>query len=138
MYSRFAESQGWKMETKATGESGGGLFKDIVAEVSGDNVYGKLKYESGVHRVQWVPPSEGQGRVHTAKLLVAVIPESDDLTGSGSSSDNSAIRTYNFPQDRLVDHRVGLVFHELGLILEGKLDPIIQALAERESGQSED
>jgi protein subunit release factor A len=137
MYSRYAESQGWKMESKATGESGDGPLKEVVAEISGENVYSKLKYESGVHRVQWVLPMERQGRVFTSKLLVAVAPEGAPLDGTGASVDSKTIRTYNFPLDRLTDHRIGQTFHELHLVLDGRLDPIIRALAERDGGAAD-
>ena len=137
MYSRYAESLGWKMESKATDESGDGLHKEVVAEISGENVYSKLKFESGVHRVQWLPPMERQGRVFTSKLLVTVVPESAAPDGTGASVGSKTIRTYNIPLDQLTDHRIGLTFHELHLVLDGKLDPIIQALADRDGGAAD-
>ncbi len=134
MYTRYAESQGWRIELKTSGGSAWGPLKEVVALITGEDVYGKLKHESGVHRVQWVPPLEQQGRVFTSKVLVAVAPEADELAGTGASADTGTIRTYNFPQNRLTDHRVGLTWYELDLILDGKLDPIIQALAARQGG----
>ena len=79
MYSRFAEGQRWKMEVTATSESAVGGLKEVIALVSGDKVYSKLKYESGVHRVQRVPVTEQQGRVHTSAITVAILPEADEV-----------------------------------------------------------
>ena len=79
MYSRYAETQGWKMEVTSSSESSVGGLKEVIALVSGNKVYGKLKYESGVHRVQRVPVTEQQGRVHTSAITVAVLPEADEV-----------------------------------------------------------
>jgi peptide chain release factor 1 len=210
MYSRFAESQGWKVEISSISESSIGGYKEVIALINGDKVYSKLKYESGVHRVQRVPVTEQQGRVHTSAVTVAVLPEADEVevqidpkdiridtfcsSGPGGQSVNTTysavrithlptnlvvscqdeksqiknrakalrvlrsrlyelelekrqaqigaerrsmvgsgdrsekIRTYNFPQNRVSDHRIGLTLHQLDMIMEGRLDQIVDAL----------
>jgi len=210
MYSRYAESQRWRIEITSSSESPVGGVKEIIALVSGDRVYSKLKYESGVHRVQRVPVTEQQGRVHTSAVTVAVLPEADDVevkldpkdirvdtfcsSGPGGQSVNTTysavrithlptglvvscqdeksqiknrakaervlrsrlyeielakqqeqlgaerrsmvgtgdrsekIRTYNFPQNRVTDHRIGLTLHQLDIVMDGRLDPLIDAL----------
>ena len=210
MYTRFAESRRWKVEITSLSESAVGGLKEIIALVSGNRVYSQLKYESGVHRVQRVPETEQQGRVHTSAITVAVLPEADEVeinidekdlridtfcsSGPGGQSVNTTysavrithlptglvvscqdeksqiknrakglrvlrsrlyelelekqqekigaerrsmvgsgdrserIRTYNFPQNRVTDHRIGLTLHQLNLVMEGKLDPIVDAL----------
>jgi len=210
MYTRFAESRRWKVEITSLSESAVGGLKEIIGLVSGNRVYSQLKYESGVHRVQRVPETEQQGRVHTSAITVAVLPEADEVeinidekdlridtfcsSGPGGQSVNTTysavrithlptglvvscqdeksqiknrakglrvlrsrlyelelekqqekigaerrsmvgsgdrsekIRTYNFPQNRVTDHRIGLTLHQLNLVMEGKLDPIVDAL----------
>jgi peptide chain release factor 1 len=210
MYTRYAESQGWKVEVLNTSESGVGGLKEVIAMISGDKVYSRLKYESGVHRVQRVPATEQQGRVHTSAVTVAVLPEAEDVdikieakdlridtfcsSGPGGQSVNTTysavrithiptgtvvscqdeksqiknrekgmrvlrsrlyememqkqqealakerktmvgsgdrsekIRTYNFPQNRVTDHRIGFTMHQLQEFMDGKLQPMIEAL----------
>ncbi|HOM58002.1 MAG TPA: PCRF domain-containing protein, partial [Candidatus Latescibacteria bacterium] len=79
MYSRYAESKGWSLEVMSTSEASAGGLKEVIAQISGEGAYGRLKYESGVHRVQRVPATEAQGRIHTSTASVAVLPEADDV-----------------------------------------------------------
>ena len=210
MYNRYAETQKWKVEVLSTSESGIGGLKEVIALIEGDRVYSRLKYESGVHRVQRVPATEQQGRVHTSAITVAVLPEAEDVdvkieakdlridtfcsSGPGGQSVNTTysavrithiptntvvscqdeksqiknrekgmrvlrsrlyevemqkqqdalakerrqmvgsgdrsekIRTYNFPQNRLTDHRIGFTIHQLEQVMDGKIQPLIDAL----------
>jgi peptide chain release factor 1 len=211
MYTRHAERQRWKVEMLSSAESEAGGFKEVVALVSGQGVYSRFKYESGTHRVQRVPETEAQGRIHTSACTVAVLPEAEDVdvdidpsdlridlyrasgaggqhvnktesavrithvpsgvvvscqdeksqhknkakamkvlksrlldsmqaeqeakmaadrksqVGSGDRSER--IRTYNFPQGRCTDHRIGLTLYKLDGIMQGDLDELVEALA---------
>src|SRR5579863_10364369 len=211
MYTRYAETQRWRVEVTDVSESAVGGIKSVIALISGNKVYSQLRYESGTHRVQRVPQTEQQGRVHTSAVTVAVLPEADDVeikleakdvridtfcsSGPGGQSVNTTysavrlthlptgtvvscqdeksqiknrakaervlrsrlyeielqkqqdkigaerrsmvgtgdrsekIRTYNFPQNRLTDHRIGLTLHQLDLVMDGKLDAIFEALS---------
>jgi peptide chain release factor 1 len=217
MYSRFAETRRWKVEVTSASDSDVGGLKEVIALISGDRVFSQLKYESGVHRVQRVPATEQQGRVHTSAVTVAVLPEADEVeikldpkdiridtfcsSGPGGQSVNTTysavrmthlptgtvvscqdeksqiknrakaervmrsrlyeielekqqqkigaerrsmvgsgdrsekIRTYNFPQNRVTDHRIGLTLHQLNLVMEGKLEPIIEALISNDQSE---
>jgi peptide chain release factor 1 len=211
MYQRYADAHGWKVAILSASESATGGYKEIIANITGKGVFARLKFESGVHRVQRVPETEAQGRIHTSAATVAVLPEAEDVdikiddrdlridvfraSGPGGQSVNTTdsavrithlptglvvsqqdeksqhknkakamkvlrarlyelerakqdaeraqdrrsqigtgdrsqrIRTYNFPQGRVTDHRIGLTLHSLDLVLEGRgLDEIIDAL----------
>ncbi len=210
MYSRYADKVGWKLEVLSTSEAGAGGYKEIIALVTGDKVYSRLRFEGGVHRVQRVPSTESQGRIHTSTATVAVLPEADEVeveiddndiefqaTGAGGpggqhvNTTNSAviikhvpsgimvrcqdersqhknraramsilrakllereqasaaaseaeerrgmvgsgersekIRTYNYPQNRVSDHRIGLTLHKLDQIVQGDLAELFTAL----------
>ncbi len=211
MYTRYAETQGWKVEVLSTSESSVGGLKEVIAIIEGNRVFSRLKYESGVHRVQRVPATEQQGRVHTSAVTVAILPEAEDVdikieakdlridtfcsSGPGGQSVNTTysavrithiptntvvscqdeksqiknrekgmrvlrsrlyememqkqqaalakerkamvgsgdrsekIRTYNFPQNRVTDHRIGLTIHQLQEVMDGKLQPLVEALS---------
>lgn len=218
MYSRYADGKGWKVDVLSSNESGIGGFKEIIFEVEGTGAFSRLKYESGVHRVQRVPVTEAQGRIHTSTATVAVLPAAEELevdiredelkmdifhasgpggqnvqkvatavrlthlptgmvvtcqdersqmknrvkalavlrarlldqrqreqmeeisetrrTQVGSGERAEKIRTYNFPQDRVTDHRVGLTVHNLPAVLNGEgLDGIIDAVATSEQAR---
>ena len=188
MYQKYAEAQGWKTEVMEANVTGIGGYKEVIMMISGDNVFSKLKYESGAHRVQRVPSTESQGRIHTSTATVVVMPEAEEVeieladkdirvdiyhaSGAGATSSEKSqiqnrekamkvlrarvydqiqqeaqseydanrksavgtgdrserIRTYNFPQNRVTDHRIGLTIQKLDQILAGKLDEIIDAL----------
>jgi len=210
MYSRYAETQGWKVETLSVSEADAGGVKEAIAMISGQRVYSRLKYESGTHRVQRVPETEAQGRIHTSACTVAVLPEADDVdlnidptelridvyrasgaggqhvnktesavrithlpTGVvvacqdeksqhknkakamkilqsrildslvaeqqarmaadrksqvGSGDRSQRIRTYNFPQGRCTDHRIGLTLYRLDAIMQGDLTELVESL----------
>jgi peptide chain release factor 1 len=210
MYARYAERQGWRMEVMDASDTGVGGLKDAFAMIEGDKVYSKLRYESGVHRVQRVPQTETSGRIHTSAITVAVLPEAEEVdvqinqndlridtfcsSGPGGQSVNTTysavrlthlptgvvvsmqdeksqiknrekamrvlrarlqeieeqkvhdaqsaerksqvgsgdrsekIRTYNFKENRVSDHRIGLTVHQLDLVMEGQLDEFIEAL----------
>jgi peptide chain release factor 1 len=210
MYSRYAETHGWRLEIMSASPTGLGGFKEIISMIEGKRAYSRLKFEGGVHRVQRVPETEASGRIHTSAVTVAVLPEADDVdvhidekdlridvfrsSGPGGQSVNTTdsavrithipsglvvscqdeksqhknkakglkilrarllerareeqqaaisasrksmvgsgdrserIRTYNFPQSRVTDHRVNLTLHTLERVLDGELDPIVDAL----------
>ncbi|MBN1774666.1 MAG: PCRF domain-containing protein, partial [Deltaproteobacteria bacterium] len=210
MYSRYAETKGWKVEPMSLSSSSGGGIKEAIVSISGREVYSHLRFESGVHRVQRVPVTEAQGRIHTSAATVAVLPEADEVDvrieekdlevhvaaaggpgGQGVNTTNSAvrllhrpsgimvhcmdersqiknrakamkilrsrlmeaqiekqqaertaerramvgsgdrsekIRTYNFPQDRITDHRLEKNFHNLPVFMDGGIDDLLQAL----------
>ncbi len=218
MYNRYAEGRGWKIEVMDHHATGVGGLKEIVAMVKGKGVYSRLKYESGTHRVQRVPQTETQGRIHTSAVTVAVLPEAEDVevqiepselridvfraTGPGGQSVNTTdsavrithlpsglvvscqdeksqhknkakalkvlrsrlldqmvqeqnakrseerksqvgsgdrserIRTYNFPQGRVTDHRIGLTLYKLDAILQGEVDEVIDALSTHYQSQA--
>ena len=212
MYARYADGRHWRLELLSSSESGSGGFKEAIAEITGSGAYSRLKYESGVHRVQRVPVTEAQGRIHTSTATVSVLPEADEVeldipdkdlridvyrsSGPGGQSVNTTdsavrithlptglmvaiqdeksqhknkakamavlrarllemeqqrqaeergeqrrsqvgsgersekIRTYNFPDDRVTDHRIGVTVHNLPGLLQGDLDRLIDPLAE--------
>jgi peptide chain release factor 1 len=211
MYSRYAEGRGWKLEPLSSSVTGTGGFKEIIALIVGDDVFSRFKYERGVHRVQRVPATESQGRIHTSTVTVAVMPEAEEVDidispndlridvmragGPGGQSVNTTdsavrithipsglvvqcqdeksqhknkakamtvlrsrllaheqervareradqrrsqvgtgersekIRTYNFPQNRITDHRAGLTLHKLDSVLQGDMEELLDAVS---------
>jgi len=218
MYTRYAEERRWAVEVLSSNPTGIGGLKEVVALVKGKQVYSRLKFESGAHRVQRIPATESGGRIHTSAVTVAILPEADEvdvevrpddlkidvfraggaggqhvnrtesavrlthlptgivvscqdeksqhknraralkilrarlfeaaqqeadrersderrsLVGSGDRSER--IRTYNFPQNRVTDHRIGLTLHRLEEVLEGDLDPLVEALAAEDRAEA--
>ena len=132
MYTMYVQSRGWQLEMLNLNETELGGVKEAIFSVDGAGAYNRLKYESGVHRVQRVPETETQGRIHTSTATVAVMPQAEEV-GTGDRSEK--IRTYNFPQDRCTDHRIGLTVHNLSKIMDGNLDELIDALATREQAE---
>ena len=210
MYTRYAERYGWKVEILSLSQTDGGGIREVIANISGKDIYSRLKYERGVHRVQRVPTTESQGRIHTSTVTVAVLPEAEEVdiqidpadlrvdvfraSGPGGQSVNTTdsavrlthlptglvvqcqdeksqhknkaralkvlrsrlleqeiqreaeargrerrdqvgtggrsekIRTYNFPQSRVTDHRAGVTLHKLDAVIEGDLDEILDAI----------
>ncbi len=210
MYTRYSETHGWKVQIMSSSEASSGGYKEIIAEVQGQGAYSRLKYEGGVHRVQRVPATETQGRIHTSTVTVAVLPEADDVDvqidqkdlridvyrsgGHGGQSVNTTdsavrithlpsgmvvaiqdeksqiknrekalrvlksrlldmkqreqvesrqadrrtqvgtgersekIRTYNYPQSRVTDHRIGLSLYNLDQVVDGDIEPLVDAL----------
>jgi peptide chain release factor 1 len=217
MYARYAERRRWKLDLISVSEGPGGGVKEAIAEIAGQGAYSRLKYESGVHRVQRVPATEAAGRIHTSTATVSILPEADEVeiqipdkdlridvyrsSGPGGQSVNTTdsavrvthlptglvvaiqdeksqhknkakamavlrarllemeqarlaeergdqrrsqvgsgeraekIRTYNFPDDRVTDHRIGLTVHNLPGMLEGELDRVIEPLAEADQAE---
>ena len=218
MYQRYAERRGWRVEVLSASQTGLGGFKEVIALIQGKGVYSRLKFEGGVHRVQRVPATETQGRIHTSAVTVAVLPEAEDVevdladkdlridvfrsSGPGGQSVNTTdsavrvthlptglvvtcqdeksqhknkakalkilrarlldrarqeqqsqiaasrramvgsgdrsekIRTYNFPQNRVTDHRVDLSLHQLERVLDGDLETIIDALVTKQQAEA--
>jgi len=219
MYTRYAEERGWKLETISEHPTDGGGFKEVIVGVHGKEVFGRLKYERGVHRVQRVPTTESQGRIHTSTVTVAIMPEAEEVdvaidpsdlridvfrsSGPGGQSVNTTdsavrithaptglvvtcqdeksqhknkakalkvlrsrlleaelerqaneraterrsqvgtggrsekIRTYNFPQNRVTDHRAGFTLHKLEFVMEGALDDLLDGVVAWDAAERE-
>ena len=145
MYVKYCESKGWNVAVTSFSEGAAGGFKEIVVAVTGDNVYGTLKYESGVHRVQRVPATETQGRVHTSAATVAVLPEAEafdveinegeikwDTFRSGGAG---GLRTSNHPQGRITDHRINYTIYNLQAFMDGEIQDVIDQLTIAENAE---
>ena len=142
MYVRYAERQRWKVETMDVEEIGIGGMKNVSFMISGQGAYSRLKYESGVHRVQRVPETESGGRIHTSTITVAIMPEVEDFDvqidmndckfdvfrASGNGGRSEKIRTYNFPQGRVTDHRIKLTLYKIDAIMDGDIQELIDHL----------
>jgi peptide chain release factor 1 len=219
MYTRYADGVGWKVERLSSSETAGGGFKEVIALIQGEDVFSRFKYERGVHRVQRVPTTEAQGRIHTSTVTVAVMPEAEEVDveinpndlrvdvmragGPGGQSVNTTdsavrlthipsglvvqcqdeksqhknkakamtvlrsrlleleqqraaderasqrraqvgtgdrsekIRTYNFPQSRVTDHRAGVTLHKLDQVMEGALDELLDSVKAHVTAQEE-
>ena len=154
MYTKYIESKGWRYEITSFSDGAAGGYKEVVLKVSGQSVYGTLKYESGVHRVQRVPQTETQGRVHTSAASVAVLPDAEffdvglsmsdsrkeSVCDSGktmvSTGDRSAkIRTYNYPQGRITDHRINYTIYNLSAFMDGDIQDCIDHLIVAENAE---
>src|SRR5207248_1004411 len=138
MYSRYAERHRWRTEILSQSLSEKGGFKEVIFRVAGKGAYSKLKFESGVHRVQRVPATEAQGRIHASTATVAVLPAAEEREAAESSARRAQIgrgeraekmRTYNFPQDRITDRRLGYNVSNIERRMDGEIDEMIDALA---------
>ena len=163
MYAKYIESKGWRYEITSSSEGAAGGYKEVVMKVTGQNVYGTLKYESGVHRVQRVPQTETQGRVHTSAASVAVLPEAEEFDVEISMNDirkdifcaskyldeiaskrktmvstgdrSAKIRTYNYPQGRITDHRINYTIYNLAAFMDGDIQDCIDHLIVAENAE---
>src|ERR687885_268812 len=142
MYLRYAERRGWSAEVIDAVDAELGGYKDVSVAIKArgdEGIWSRLKFEGGVHRVQRVPVTESQGRIHTSAVGVLVLPEAEEVDVTVDPSDlrrsqvrtvdrSERVRTYNFPESRISDHRVGFKAHNLDQVLDGELDPVIDAL----------
>src|SRR5207302_516450 len=135
MYTRWAEKKGWKVDVVDASPTGIGGYDKIEFEVHGHGAYSQLKYEGGVHRVQRVPKTEAQGRIHTSAATVAVQQAAIGAQRRGmvrSGNRSEKIRTYNFKDNRVTDHRINLTLHKLDRVMQGELDDLVDALISAE------
>jgi peptide chain release factor 1 len=148
MYAKYADSRHWRVEQLDFSLSEKGGFREVIFSIKGEGVWSELGYEGGGHRVQRVPETESQGRIHTSAATVAVLPvyehyerirraerDSQRKTMIGSGDRSQKIRTYNFPQNRVTDHRIGLSLYSLDKIMPGDMDELITALREYDRQQ---